>query len=160
MRLVEAVQRKTGADFSEIMLLRNANWRSSGLHARGGSMEEWISVKRKNTRFDYRADGKPPINVVVVIVRDRERGHDCVFGVRRVLGVDSDGTPNSLASEPLRHSYKDIGREDAPARKFKMEAINSALDGAPIAGWEGREIAGALRSDGNLFWDIEVELPD
>lgn len=160
MQLVQAVRQKTGVDFPQIMLLRNANWRADGLLARGGSMEEWISIKTKNTRFDYRAADKPPIDVVVVIVRDHDRGRDCVFGVRRVLGIQAEGTPSSLATETLRQSYVECGLEDAPARKFTIESFESELDGAPITGWEGKEIAAALRSEGKLFWEIEVDLPD
>ena len=113
-QLVALVNQETGVDYSQIMLLRNANWRADGVRARGASIDQWVSIRTTGTKYDYFWHQKPQTEVVVVIVR--EDGRDRVYGVYRVLGVEGDGTLGSLAAEPLRQSYIDCGVENKPAR--------------------------------------------
>ena len=157
-QLVALVNQETGVDLSQILLLRNANWRADGVRARGASIDQWVSIRTTDTKYDYFWHRRPQTELVVVIVR--EDGRDRVYGVYRVLGVESTGTLGSLATEPLRQSYIDCGVENKPARKFKIEQIPFSATGLPVAGWEGKEICSVARSDGTLFWAIEVELPN
>ena len=157
-KLVELVREETGADLPHIMLLRNAKWRADGVRAWGASMVEWISIKRRDSKYDYWRDGKPRIAVVVVIVR--KDGCDRVYGAYRVLGIEADGTLGSLSTERLRRSYIECGLADDPGRKFKIEQIPFSAMHRPITGWEGKERSAVARSDGKLFLEIEVDLPE
>jgi hypothetical protein len=152
MRLVDLVSQETGADFAQIMLLRHSTDAVDKLDACGGSVEEWTSIQPPGSKYDYWADGKPQIHVVVVIVRDR------VYGVYRVLGVEAEGTRYSLASKALRQSYIERGREDGPARRFTIERIPCTAVDAQITGWKGKEINPVSRCHVKLFWEIEVNL--
>ena len=152
-QLVGAVREETGVEFDHIILLRNANWRVDGLRGRGGSMDEWVSIKTKGTKYDYWREDKPRAELVVVIVRDG--AYDCVFGVYRVHGIEAEGTVASLATEPVRENST---KKNKLARKFRVERISFSGTDARITGWGGKEICGVARSDGTLFWEIKVDL--
>src|SRR5438128_1085366 len=95
MRLVDLVRQETGVGFAEMALLRHFNT-IDRLIELGGSIEEFTFLQPKDTKWDFWRDGKPQIDVIVVIVHDR------VFGVFRVRGVEAEGTFDSLASGPHR----------------------------------------------------------
>jgi len=153
MGLAELINQETGVNFEHIMLLRHFN-RIHTLIQLGGTVEEFTSLQLAGTKWDFWRDGRPQIEVVVVIV------HDVVYGVYRILGVEAEGTLDDLAGE----AHQDFliegedWREDLQVRRFSMERIPSVATNRPITGWKGREISALLRSDGNLFWEIEVNL--
>lgn len=154
MRLVDQVSQETNADFSQIMLLRHSTRMLDKLVAAGGTVEEYTHIQPTGTRYDFLADGRPAIHFVVVIVHDR------VYGVYRVLGIEAEGTTYSLASEAHRRFDIEKGLKDSPARRFQMERIPSTADNSSISGWERGPRSPTARSDGKMFWEIEVNLPE
>lgn len=150
MQLVELVKGETGAEYSEIMLLRHSNDSIDKLLGHSGNVEEYTALQPKDSKWDFWAKGKPRINVVVVIVQNR------VFGVYRVTGVEAEGTTYSLASNA--HRQFDIEREKParPARRFGLERILCSADALTVNGWERKEISAVLRENGTLFWEIDV----
>jgi hypothetical protein len=118
----------------------------------GGTIDEFTSLQPKGSRWDFWKEGKPRIDVVVVIVHDR------VHGVYRVVGVEAEGALESLSSEPLRRF--DIERNlyalDRPTRRFTITRVPSTATNARITGWERKEITPILRSNSELFHEIEV----
>src|SRR5947208_2447949 len=119
MRLVDLVSQETGADFSEILLLRHSTNIAEKLEAAGGSLEEYTNTQPIGSRYDYLAEGRTPISIVVVIVRDRVRG------VYRVLGVEAEGNILSLVGTENRRFYTERGDRGRPARRFLMERVPS-----------------------------------
>lgn len=152
MRLAELVSQEFGAELSHIMLLRHFNDIDKLLEM-GGSIEEFTSLQPTGTKWDFWADGKPRIEIVVVIIRD------IVFGVYRIDGVEQEGTIDSLSDEPHLRFDRELKRRtsDLPARRFRMSRLSSNATNATVTGWRGREISPVLRSNGHLFWEIEVD---
>jgi hypothetical protein len=74
------------------MLFRHSNQKVRALIRAGADVEEYTSVQPTNTKYDYLDDGKPPIQILVVIVEDRVRA------VFRVNGVLRRGTTQNLVS--------------------------------------------------------------
>lgn len=134
MRLVDVIHQETGVPLEQIVLLRHFN-RIDRLIELGGSVEEFTYLQPTGTKWDFWADGKPPAQVVVVVVHDR------VFGVYRILGIEAEGTLKSLASDSHRQFdvEDDRWKADRPARRFSLAPIRSAASGRNVAGWAGRE---------------------
>lgn len=150
MRLVDLVAQETGVEFPQIMLLRHSNSILDKLVASGGSVEEYTNTQPTGSRYDFLANGKERVNVVVVIYHDR------VYGVFRVLGVDAEGTTYSLASEPHRKFDIKRGYPDRPARRFRLVKIPCSAESLFISGWKRGPRSPTARSDGKLFWEIKV----
>lgn len=153
MKLVDVIIEETGAAPEEIMLLRHFN-AIKDLLAMGGTVEDFTYIQPTGSKYDFLAEGKPPIHVVAAIVNDR------VYGVYRVLGIEEEGTIYSLANDAHVRFDIERGKEDRPARRFKMERLSSAAEGAHISGWSGREIQPVVRSEHGLFHAIEVNVPE
>jgi|GEM_PF-760936 len=151
MRLVDLISIETGVDFSQIMLLRHFNT-VDRLIELGGSVDEFTSLQPTGSKYDYWAEGKHRIKIVAVIV------HDYIYGIYRVLGIKTEGTTYSLTSKPHQQFDTERKKKDRPARRFDMELIPSSVTGTSITGWKGREISPVARSDGKLFWQIEVDI--
>ncbi len=154
MRLVELVSKETSEDFTQIMLLRHSNDDMKKLKARGVSVEEYTSIQPTDSKYDYWAQDRPRIRVVVVIV------DDCVSGVYRVRGVEREGNISSLSSNALQQFNKVRGRKDRRGRRFKMAQTPCAAINVKVTGWEGRQRIPVARSDKKLFFAIEVEIPE
>jgi predicted HNH restriction endonuclease len=86
--------------------------------------------------------------------------HDSVFDVYRVTGIKAEGPAVSLLSDA--HRQFDIDRKhrrpDRLTRRFSIVPIPFSAKNAGITGWQGREISPVLRSNGELFWKIEVDV--
>jgi hypothetical protein len=155
MRLVDLIRQETRAAVTQIMLLRHFN-EIDRLTELGGSVEEFTFLQPTGTKWDFLRDGKPKIDVVVVIVRD------IVHAVYRVVGVEAEGTAESLVSEA--HRQFDIEREvwqpRRQLRRFSWVQMESKAVNATITGWERAPIAPVLRNNAQLFWKIDVNLLD
>jgi hypothetical protein len=153
MRLVDLVRQETGVGYERIMLLRHSNNDIAKLTSLGGSVDEHTSIHRKNSEYDYSADGKPRIEIVAVVVLDR------VFGVYRVAGVKKEGaTPSSLGSDSYRRFRRELNKKEEPARLFELNRLPSAADDQDVTGWTA-PIKATLRyrpDRTTLFWKIEV----
>jgi len=148
MRLVDLVRQETGAGFEQIVLLRHSSGRTQKLLALGGRIaEDYTFIQPTGSQYDYVAHGD---HVVAVIV------DDCLYGVYRVLGVDKEGTSYRLGSKAYRQLQIDCGQPERPARRYKMEVINSAANGQVVSGWEGAQRTPVQREGGKRFWKIEV----
>jgi hypothetical protein len=157
MRLVDLVTRDTGAGYDQIMLLRHSNRDIEKLISLGGSVEEHTAIHRKNSDYDYWADGKPRIDVVAVVVGHR------LFGVYRVVGVKKEGaTPSALGSDSYRRFRRELKKKEEPARLFEIDRISSAADDKAVTGWTA-PIRATLRYHPDrttLFWKIAVAVGD
>ena len=92
-------------------------------------MEEYTLVQPTNSKYDYLAEGRTPISVVVAIVDDK------VHFVYRILGVEKTGTTRSLTSLGFNRFDQAAGYAERPARLFKAEPISSRAFGRTITGW-------------------------
>lgn len=156
MRLVDLVRRETGAQYSEIMLLRHSNDSISKLLACGATVEEYTAMQPTGSKWDFWAEGKLPIDVVAVIVEKS------LYGVFRILGVEAVGTTFSISSSAHRRFDIERGKSERPARRFSLQRVPTPADSLAVTGWERKEISPVLRSknpDG-LFWKIEVNAPE
>jgi hypothetical protein len=155
MRLVDLVRQETGANDSEIVLLRHFN-SIDRLVELGGSLDEFTALQPTGTKWDFWADGKPRIQIVVVIV------HNVVSAVYRVFGVEAEGTFDALATHALRQFDIDCNlyKKDQPTRRFKMIPVPCTATNATITGWEGKERNPIIRSNAGFFQKIKVDLPD
>lgn len=152
MSLAMLVAKEFGVSLDRVMLLRHSSQSVSRLLAAGSSVEEYTFTQPTGSSYDYAHPTKGAIEIVVVVVEDR------VFGVYRVLGIESEGTTYSLTSEA--HQRFDSARGKAPraAKRFRMEALPSPYAGLPISGWEGgRSRTAVQRSQGSFFLAIAVE---
>jgi hypothetical protein len=150
MRLVDIVSRETGAEFSQIMLLRHSNQSISRLIACGGSVEEYTAIQPTDTPYDYWVDDRERIAIVVAIANDR------VSGVYRVAGFTAEGTRREVESEAHRRFDVERGKSlEEIVRVFDLERIRSSADDLPITGWT-QPRSPIARSDGKQFWKIEV----
>ena len=70
MNLASAVARESGVAVKQVMLLRHANGKVAALFRAGGQIEEYTLVQPTDSKYDFRATGRPPIKVVAVIVND------------------------------------------------------------------------------------------
>ena len=144
---------ETGVDFPEILLLRHSTSIVEQLEAATGSLDEYTHTQPTGSRYDYFASGRPRISVVVEIVRDRVRR------VHQVLGIEAEGTVNSLVSKENRQFYEARGYKDRPARRFHLQQIASASEDKVIIGWEHSPRSPTARSNGKTFWEIEIDVP-
>jgi hypothetical protein len=151
MRLADLVRRETGVAFENLMLLRHSTENIDALRACGGTVEEYTYLQPTGSKYDFLADGKPPANVVIVIVDDR------VYGVFRVLAVEAEGMTSALATPAYRQFNREGKRSDRDSRRFRLERLTSSADGATVTGWGGKEIATVLRNHTTMFDAIQVD---
>lgn len=162
MRLVDLIRQETGAEFSQIMLLRHGNDKVEKLEKLGGTIEEYTHTQPTGSSYDFLASNKAAIHYVVVIVRDE------VYGLYHVEGIEVEGTHGAVATKPylafLRKVHKLRAQvNDLPARRFNLKQIHSAAIGANVTGWKGRNaVARSEQQDGSAgknFWNAEIEFP-
>jgi len=149
MRLADLVQKETGVDFSQIMLLRHGNKRTQQLLDLGGEVNEYTALQIIDSKYDYVKYG---VKVVVAVAFDK------VFGVFRVDGIDKTGTTHAIASDAFRKFCIACRQPALPAHLFKLKKCDSAADGKLVTGWEGKGLASPLRSNGKLFRKIHVDV--
>ena len=151
MRIVDLISQELEVDFPHIMLLRHSTGSIKLMEAAGVTVEEFTSLQPPNSKWDFWRRGKPKIDVVVTIVRDR------VESVFRVLNIDAEGNLFSIVTRKYRKFDASRGNtEDRPILRFRLKPIECTALGAPITGWEGKEISPVLRRSTPLFWQIEV----
>lgn len=150
MSLAELVAEEFDVSLNHVMLLRHSSESVKRLLATGGSVEDYTFTQPSGSAYDYAHPNKEPIRIVVVIVQDR------VYGVYNVLGVESQGTTYSLTSEAHRRFDMERGKPPRPAKRFSMQALQSAYIGLDVHGWERRSRTAVQRSDGSFFLEITV----
>lgn len=133
----------------EVMLLRHSNSEVHRLRGFGASLDDYTLIQPMNSRYDFLADGKPPIQVVVVIV------DDTVYSVLKITGIRRVGTTLSLGSSEFRRFVSAVHGKALPARQFSSEEIPSSALKRRIRGWTSPRTAVA-RSNGRLFASVEI----
>ncbi len=149
MNLANLIAREANVQLDEVMLLRHGNSITQELHQHGGTIEEYTLIQPANTKYDFLAAGKPPIEVVVVIV------NDCVNTVYRILGVQGIGTTHTLGTRNLIQFNIAKGYSVLPAKFFIAEQLPSAYLGRPVHGWTCPRTPVA-RHGGRVFDRIEI----
>lgn len=152
MYLVSAVAAAAKVNPDEIMLIRHSNSTVERLLSFGGTVEEYTAVQPTGSKYDYLHPSEPKISIVVVIV------NDCVHGVFRVLGVEREGTSFTLTSSAHRRFDEARDKAERPARRFKLEVVETKLLGLAVRGWEKRSRTPVQRCNGGFFWEIEVDV--
>lgn len=151
MSIAEFVSRKFDIPLENVMLLRHSNATIDLLLKHGGTIEEYTAVQPIGGKFDYTCPGKEPIQLLVVIVRDK------VFGVYKVLGVEKQGTTFSMTSTAHQNFDRARDKPDRPGKRFKLDRLTTVLDGRAIRGWEGPLTRTSVqRANGKFFLDISV----
>lgn len=151
MSVGSRIAAEMGVDIEAVMLLRHSNSKVAALLAQGGSIEEYTSVQPIGSPYDYVNPTKGDIKIIVVIV------NDSIYGVFRNLGVEKVGTTYDLVSNSHRQFDIQRGKEARPARRFKLQRIQSSIDQLPVVGWERRSRTPVQRSDGSFFSEISVQ---
>lgn len=149
MSLAEQVANEFGVSLRNVMLLRHSNESVKKLLATGATVEDYTFTQPADKTYDYLHRDKEPIEIVVVIVQDR------VYGVYRVLGVESEGTTYSLTSEAHQRFDIERGKPPRPAKRYSMDSLPTALAGLAVKGWEGsRSRTPVQRANGAFFHQI------
>lgn len=93
MNLGHSVARELGVDPQRILLLRHSNKMIAALRrAKCDIDHDYTLVQPIDSKYDFLATAKPPIQVVVVIV------DDAIYAIYRITGVKRTGT--TLYSSP------------------------------------------------------------
>lgn len=150
MSLAQLVAKEFDVSLNHVMLLRHSSESVKRLLAAGGSVEDYTFTQPTGSAYDYAHPSKDPIDIVVVVVQEH------VYGVYKVLGIESEGTTYSLTSEAHRRFDIERGKAPRPAKRFSMQALQSAYIGLPIFGWERRSRTAVQRSNGSFFLEITV----
>lgn len=150
MNLARLIADETNSQLDQIMLLRHSNSKTKGLLQAGATIEEYTLVQPTNSKYDFLADGKPPIQVVVAIVNER------VHAVYKIAGVERVGTTRTLVSGNFRQFDIQQGYPELPAKLFRAEQLSSAWLGQSIRGWTSPRNAVA-RNGTRLFDRVEVD---
>lgn len=152
MRLADLIQQEQdGLARDRILFLRHATYEVEHLESCGAALQEYTAVQPIGGRFDFRPAGKPAIEVVVAIVRDR------VHAVYRVTGVLAEGVATDICSpeyrtfERTRRESKGLPPRTTPCRKYSLAALQSGATGTEVTGWSGKEIMPVQRADGSFF---------
>lgn len=129
--LVDFIRDETGVGEPHIMLTRLFK-KIADLIESGGKFEEFMFAQKKNSKYDFLADGKPPIEVVVVVVEER------VFGVYRIHGIEAEGSYGTFWSEPLRrfNAEREGPNPEEWARQYRYSKLHSHAEGLLVEGWE------------------------
>lgn len=114
----------------QVMLLRHSNQKVNKLVSAGANiLDDYTFVQPSDSKYDFIADNKPLITVLVVIVFDK------VFGVYQVNGVAEIGTSRTLVSPNFIAFDIAEGFYEIPSKKFSMTELTSEAKGLPITGW-------------------------
>ncbi|MBI3837975.1 MAG: HNH endonuclease [Planctomycetia bacterium] len=150
VRLADLISQETAARPEQIMLLRHGSAWAKTAFAMGCTLEDMTLEQPNESQYDYRRFG---IKFVVAIVDDR------VQKVYRIDGVEAEGTNYNLASPAFRRFLQKREYETVNSRRYKAAPFHCSVVGARVAGWTNPRLA-PLRSTGELFWKIEVDVPD
>lgn len=157
MKLVDLLQREQdGLKKDGILFLRHATREVELLETCGATLQEFTAIQPIRGRYDFQLPGKPPVEVVVAIVRDR------VHAVYRVTGVLAEGpsidicSPEYKTFELQRRTARTSPKPIRLCRKYSLVAVQSGADAADVRGWTGRAIMPVQRSDGSFFEKLLV----
>lgn len=157
MKLVDLLlQEQEGLKKDRILFLRHATSEVELLEACGATLQEFTAIQPTSGRFDFQPAGRPAIEVVVAIVRDR------VHAVYRITGVLEKGlsidicSPEYKAFEKSRKTSNGKPKPVRECRKYSLVVVQSGATGAQIEGWAGREIMPVQRSHDSFFDTIRV----
>jgi predicted HNH restriction endonuclease len=152
MKLYEVIRRETGVHPEKIMLLRHSNGRVILLLEHGAQLlEEYTLVQPINSKYDFLAEKKLPIEIVAVIVYDK------VHAIYRIQGVEKLGTTYSLVSPAHRELTIKWGYIELPAKAFKAIKMQSCSIGLPVSGWTSPRRAVARYGD-KLFESTQINI--
>jgi len=149
MNLGTLIANEANVQPEEVMLLRHGNTQVRLLEQYGATIEEYTLIQPTDSKYDFWADGRPQINVVVVVVDDH------VNIVYRILGFRDDGTTHTFGSDNFHQMDIAQGYPAYPARFFAAEPIASVSLGRPVSGWTAPRHPVA-RYGHQLFGSVEV----
>lgn len=150
MELAIAVAAETGCEPEHILLLRHFTGKLLAIARLGADLEEFTLTQPSDTAYDFRAAGRPPIDVVVVITHDR------VHALHRILGVAAEGSNRVITSESYRAVEAAIGNTERTVKRFEARPLDSALVGRGVTGWSNPR-SGAARAGGQLFAKVMLQ---
>ena len=148
MNLAHTIALEHGVDPQLILLLRHGNTKTRALLQAGGTLEEYTLVQPIDSKYDFHANGKPPVSIVVAIVEDK------VHFVYRILDVERLGTTLTLTSLGFKRFDEAAKYKERPARKFSAEPLASRSLQRPVVGWTSPRNAVA-RYGTKMFSSVE-----
>jgi len=150
MDLGHLVAGEVGVDPQCVLLLRHSNKKTAALRqADCDIVHDYTLVQPTNSKYDFYAADKLPIQVVVVIV------DDAVYAVYRITGVKRTGTTRSLTSPAYNRFDIEQGYEERYAKEFSAEQFQSKVLKRKVIGWTSPRNAVA-RYGGRLFDSVTV----
>ncbi|MEO5794732.1 MAG: HNH endonuclease [Rhodoferax sp.] len=151
MKLATLISQETSGSFDEILFLRHGNDSLDQLMRHRATIEEFTALQPPDTKYDFSNPEKPKISIVVVIAYDR------VYGVFRVLGVDTEDEVKKIATEQFLAF--DLERGKSPSRrckKFLLQQLSSTSTNMQVRGWQGRTRTPVQRSGDGFFEEVSV----
>ena len=147
MSLAAAVAQEANIDLRSVMLLRHASGKVDALLAHGASIEEYTLLQPTDSKYDFHATNRGPIQVVAVVVNGK------LHALYRIAGVKRIGTTHSLASPAFLRFDKAMHYGPRPAKLFSGRELSSNLVGRAVEGWSSPRNAVA-RFNGKLFREV------
>jgi len=151
VNLAKLIASETGAELDEIMLLRHTNVAANLLAQYGVTVEEYTLLQPVNSKYDFQANDRPAIEIVVAIV------NDLVYAVYRIIGAPALGDTRTLAKPNYIAFDTARGYGPVPAKLFAAEALTSKATGRDAHGWTC-PINPVARYGSQVFDGLEVLL--
>ena len=152
MNLGHLVARELGVDPQHVLLLRHSNRKVAALRRAGCDIEhDYTLVQPTDTKYDFRAAEKLPIEVVVVIV------DDAIYAIFQITGVNRTGSTRTLTSPQYNQFDIEQGYRERDAKEFSAVKIESKLLNRKVFGWTSPRNAVA-RYGCRLFENVAISL--
>ena len=150
MNLGDTIAHELQVEPNEVFLLRHGNSKVDALLAAGATIEEYTCVQPIESRYNYLADGKPAIRVIVVIVKDH------VYAAYWLKRADNTiGTTWSLTSRAFQKFDEKLGYKEKAARRFILEEAPTKTKKRLVYGWSSPRHPVARHGD-CLFQSVSV----
>lgn len=129
MKLGYLIADEIGVSKQSVLLLRHSNNDIAVLKKMNGSIKEYSTIQPSDTRYDFLANGKPIIQIAVVIVFDQ------IYSVYRIIGVAQKGTTRTLQCQENLKFEEFRARPERSAKQFSVECLESKALSKRVHGW-------------------------
>ena len=150
--LAEALAKEFEVSPERILLLRHFKGKLKAIEAAGAEVDEFTLTQPKDTPYDFRAEGKEPVELVVSISGDH------VHAVFRIRGLEAEGSNRVITSTSFRALDGAMKYPERIVRRFKGSRLKSKWVGGTVTGWTNPRL-GVARAGGKLFGSVKVTLP-
>jgi hypothetical protein len=153
-RLADLVATEAEISASRVAFIRHSIDSKQDLDKFGATIEEYTAVQPVRSKYDFTHPDKPPVSVVVVVIKDT------VHAVYRLLGIHSTGPSTEIASPEYIRFDEARGKAPRYCHKFQLADLHSRVTGFRVTGWERRARTPVQRAEDSFFAVIMVDVPD